>query len=424
MSHDRFQDRLLDLAYGELSPREAREVEAHAASCAECGAELGRIRATRRVMGALPDEQAPDAGERILLAAAREAVRDRAPKRLLPAWAWSASVVAALVVAVGTVSYRILAMRPAAERAGEELLGRGQYAEAPSAPALAEEEAQVEPSPSEPASPAQVPSPARVAKRAEPSRAAKVAAPSNAHDVAAPSRAGDVAAPSRGEGRALVDSREERAPAEAAPTPPAHPSAPSKRRAVESAAPSAEARQAPARRASEADDEAVAPEALAGFAEPPTQPQGDDAPSRSDSSAPRSQSAGAPAAAPTPSRALAAPQAAAPDRSGAALARYSALRGAGSLSGEIRTFTDCEGESWRKVERDPEGRTVKYVREGRVGGRQVRVEHLFAADGSLAAVRVSDLERGGAAVAPGALGLSLPRDASEAGADAEPRCER
>ena len=75
MSQDAFQDRLLDLAYGELSPREAREVEAHAASCPACRAELARIRETRRIMAALPDEPAPEAGERLLLAAAREAAR-------------------------------------------------------------------------------------------------------------------------------------------------------------------------------------------------------------------------------------------------------------------------------------------------------------------------------------------------------------
>ena len=39
MSHERFSERILDLAYGELSPREAGKVEAHAASCAECGAD-------------------------------------------------------------------------------------------------------------------------------------------------------------------------------------------------------------------------------------------------------------------------------------------------------------------------------------------------------------------------------------------------
>ena len=88
MSHERFSERILDLAYGELSPREAGKVEAHAASCAECGAELARIRATRRLMAALPDERAPDRGERVLLAAAREEVRGRAPVRSWSRWMW------------------------------------------------------------------------------------------------------------------------------------------------------------------------------------------------------------------------------------------------------------------------------------------------------------------------------------------------
>ncbi|HSD22474.1 MAG TPA: zf-HC2 domain-containing protein [Anaeromyxobacter sp.] len=400
MSHDRFGDRLLELAYGELSPREAREVEAHAESCAECGAELGRIRATRRVMGALPDERAPDAGERILLAAAREAARDRAPaRRILPAWVWSASVLAALVVAVGAVSYRILAMRPAAERPGEELLGRAQYAEPPStsapAPAPAEDEAQAAPSPSA------APPPARAAP---------------------PPRAAKPTAPSPGKRRAPAGAREEQVRTEAGKAEPAQASPPAEGRAVANEPPSA--RKAPESRAAEEDVGPAAPEELAGFAEPPSRME--EAPPRSDVATARSRSAGAPAAASAPApRALPAPASpAAPDRSAAALARYSALRAAGSLSGEIRTFTDCEGESWRKVERDQEGRTVKYVREGRVAGRRVRVEHLFGADGGLAAVRVTDLDRGGVVVPPGALGLSVPRDASEAGPDAEPRCER
>jgi hypothetical protein len=411
MSHDRFHDRLLELAYGELSPREARELEAHAESCADCGAELGRIRATRRIMGALPDERAPDAGERILLAAAHEAVRDRKPRRLLPAWAWSASVVAALVVTVGSVSYRLLAMRPAAERPGEELLGRGPYAEAPPAPEPAEDEA-----PKAQASPS-------------------TAAPAQAPHAPAPPRVAKPSAPPRSKGRALADAREEPARKEAAPAAPA-PASPPAERAVASAArppeaPPAGARDERARRAAEADvEESYAPEEAAGFAEPPPReppPRMAEAPSRSEIATSRSRSAGAPAAASAPApRAPAAPEAAAaaPDRSAAALARYSELRAAGLLSAELRTFTDCEGESWRKVERDPEGRIVRYVREGRVAGRRVRVEHLFGADGGLAAVRVRDLDRGGAVIAPGALGLSTPRDASEAGPDAEPRCER
>ena len=147
MSHDRFQDRLLELAYGELPPKEAREAEAHAASCAECGAELARIRATRQAMSSLPEERAPE-GERILLAAAREAVRDRAPRRLPPSWAWSASVSPRSSSRSARSPHRILAVRPAAVRPGEELLRRAQYAEPPPSmpPAMAEDEARAAPS--------------------------------------------------------------------------------------------------------------------------------------------------------------------------------------------------------------------------------------------------------------------------------------
>ncbi len=73
MTHEELRDRLLDLACGELSPRDARAVEEHAAACEVCGAELARLRGTRRIMAALPEEPAPERGERILLAAAREA---------------------------------------------------------------------------------------------------------------------------------------------------------------------------------------------------------------------------------------------------------------------------------------------------------------------------------------------------------------
>ncbi len=96
MTHEALREKLLDLAYGELSPREAREVEGHAAACAECAAELARMRGTRAVMRKLPEEPAPDAGERILVAAAREASEARARPRRLPRWIWRGSAVAAL----------------------------------------------------------------------------------------------------------------------------------------------------------------------------------------------------------------------------------------------------------------------------------------------------------------------------------------
>ena len=47
------------------------------------------------------------------------------------------------------------------------------------------------------------------------------------------------------------------------------------------------------------------------------------------------------------------------------------------------------------------------------------MEHLFGPDGALAQIRAIDLDRGAAVIDPRALGLSVPRDASQAGADAE-----
>lgn len=409
MSHERFSERILDLAYGELSPREAGEVEAHAASCAECGAELARIRATRRLMAALPDERAPDRGERVLLAAAREEVRGRAPVRSWSRWMWSTSVVAALLLAVGAVSYRLLAMRPAAEREGEELLGRGQYAEAPPSPepsgeGVAKGDAQDE---------------AKAGTQDEARAEAPSATPAPQAEAATRTRA-EVAAPARRKVRSPPGPDAEGKQAASAPAREVEAPEPAARRAYAEAP-------AEASRAEDADVASAAvgaAEEAPGFAAPPE--RAPEAPSRSAVAAARPRSAGAPAAAPS----AAAPPAA-PERGDAAeaaspadaLDRYASLRADGALAAEIRTFVGCEGEAWRKVERDRQGRIVKYVREGRIGGVRVRVEHLFDADGRLAAVRATDVERG-AAVEPGALGLTLPRHAGEAGADAPPRCGR
>ena len=49
MTHERAKSLLLDLAYAELSPDEAREVERNAAECASCAAELEGLLATRRL---------------------------------------------------------------------------------------------------------------------------------------------------------------------------------------------------------------------------------------------------------------------------------------------------------------------------------------------------------------------------------------
>jgi hypothetical protein len=381
MSQDAFQDRLLDLAYGELSPREAREVEAHAASCPACRAELARIRETRRIMAALPDEPAPEAGERILLAAAREAARARRRAPLLPRWGWALSMAATLAV-VGAVSYRILAMRGPAERAETALLGNGAYQAAP-------------------APEAPPPAPAGDAAEAEHRREAPMA--DHAERAPAPPRA---AAPAAKAAPRELAERERGAAFAPPPSPPGAAAAPPAAPAPEAGPPSAPAASAQAARREDAVRAAPAPQPAP-------------APSRAEAAPPRSDARRRAAAPATDAGADAqgAPQA-------DALASYGFLRSAGRLRGEIRTFTDCPGEAWRKVETDPDGRVVSYVREGTIGGRRLRVEAIYGADGRLARTRVRDLADAAAPVRDARPGEvpGTPEDAAAATADAPPRC--
>jgi hypothetical protein len=131
MTHEELRDRLLDLACCELSPGDAREVEAHAAGCEACRAELAALRGTRRVMATLPVEPAPEQGERILVAAAREAVRARPPRRSWRRWLWAAPALASVAVVV-LFSLRLGAVRPpdAAHEDPNALRGDAGYAAA------------------------------------------------------------------------------------------------------------------------------------------------------------------------------------------------------------------------------------------------------------------------------------------------------
>src|SRR5437879_759039 len=70
-----YEDKLLDFAYGELPPHEAKAVEAHLKGCAKCSDALGSIRGVRSAMSALPAEPAPDKGLESLLAYAEQAAR-------------------------------------------------------------------------------------------------------------------------------------------------------------------------------------------------------------------------------------------------------------------------------------------------------------------------------------------------------------
>jgi hypothetical protein len=374
MTRDAFGDRLLDLAYGELSGREARAVEAHAASCEACRAELARIRETRRLMSALPDEAPAADGERILLAAARQVADARTPRRRLAPWLWGATAAAFSLVAVAAVSYRIMAMRPGPlEPPDSDALLGGSYA-----------------SPPPPAAPAPGEAPRR--EEAVRPRGAEAEAPAAAERAPA-TRALRKSAEARGEERSASAGRAERdAPVEAPPS------------------------DAEPERAAAAPPEPVA--GAEAFDAPP--PRSAHAPAEPPAAASGAKRA-APTAARAPAEAAPAPSAAAANE---ALRHRAALRDEGSPRAEVRTFPGCEGETLRRVERDPQGRLLRYVREGRIDGRHLRIEHVYRPDGALAGATVRDLDASGALLDADALGLELPSRAEEAGIDAPPRCGR
>jgi hypothetical protein len=394
MTHEAAREKLLDLACGELSGREATRVEAHAAGCEACRGELAELRETRRLMSLLGELPAPARGEAELLAAARAAAAESAARPRawrLPTWFLGASAAAAALVTVTAVSYRLLAAAPARRDDPEALLGHGTVADgsaqAPAAPPNA-------PAPTAPAAPAPPSaSAARTSRKAASSPEAAAKGAAGEHRVAtlraAPERRDDRAAE-----RAAERVTEPGAPAAASPAPIGIADAPpARRRAAE--APEAHAFAAPAPGTS-----AAAP--------PPPMAR-----------------AAAPAAEAGSTRAPAAPAAM------EALARWQALRDAGRLRREAATFPDCPGESWREVEADPEGRVVRYARRGRAGGAPFDAELYYGAGGALEVVRYREA-RGPwrelrLPVAPGAdaaipAAVLEPRRASEARADAPPRC--
>ena len=77
MSEHLSEDRLLELAYGELSPEEAAAAEAHALGCAQCAKPLREIRSVRRVMAELPAMTPPSSAASSLLQYAEQAAGRR-----------------------------------------------------------------------------------------------------------------------------------------------------------------------------------------------------------------------------------------------------------------------------------------------------------------------------------------------------------
>jgi hypothetical protein len=77
VTHEACRERLVDLLYGELSPRAAREVEAHLAGCDACRAERDGLAAARGAMRELPPPAPPARGDAVVLAAARRAAQEQ-----------------------------------------------------------------------------------------------------------------------------------------------------------------------------------------------------------------------------------------------------------------------------------------------------------------------------------------------------------
>ncbi|WP_225414046.1 anti-sigma factor family protein [Stigmatella hybrida] len=72
------EDRLLDFAYGELSPQETRAVQSHLDGCPRCSEALASIRGVRSAFSQLGMEPAPEAGLDSLLAYAQQSARGMA----------------------------------------------------------------------------------------------------------------------------------------------------------------------------------------------------------------------------------------------------------------------------------------------------------------------------------------------------------
>jgi Putative zinc-finger len=105
---DHDQDKLLGFAYGELSPPEAKSLEAHLKSCPQCTRALEDIRKVRRTMAQLPTVPAPVAGLDSLLAYAQQAARraQAGPAVHSRLWKWvllpSTGVLATVLLVVVT----------------------------------------------------------------------------------------------------------------------------------------------------------------------------------------------------------------------------------------------------------------------------------------------------------------------------------
>ncbi len=343
--HDTFREQLLDLAYGELGRRETRALRAHLETCDACRAELGRMNATRSAMAGLGTEPAPARGENVLLAAAREAARARAPKPLLPSWAWGASIGALAAAAVVVLSVKL-------------------------APGVRMRTGEPDPG-------------ALVSSSPAPEQAPPAAAPAAPAEEARPAAGEEVAA-----NEPFVREESE---AKAAPRPPAKPRDGKvelhDERRDEVA--SAERKEAPGKQKA---GPSSLDRAVGGLSEKDADRF---------AAAPPAASPAPAAPPPAAERPFAAAEAAPDDEVSKfegggkratledAEPRRSRASAAGDLRAVARTSPPCPGESWRLVETDAAGRVVKVTRRGTAEGEPFVLEQLYDEDGALAVVRWS-----------------------------------
>jgi hypothetical protein len=118
MSANHCEEKLLEFAYGELSPAEANSVEVHLSSCAHCSGALQSIRQVRKVMSQLPLGEPSSAGMDSLLSYAQQAARRGQSgssrsigwkKWLVPTTGLAA---AAVVAVVSTQVFRVQELSP------------------------------------------------------------------------------------------------------------------------------------------------------------------------------------------------------------------------------------------------------------------------------------------------------------------------